>query len=69
MAKKAGKKSTKMVSPLYEGGTMNGPVAGPTSGTPPKDPFGYLSNTGYAAPSGSPADRTASSSGERATAK
>jgi len=68
MAKKSGK-STEMVSPLYSPGSMNGPVAGPKGGKSPRDPFNYLSNSGDSAPSGSPADRSASSHGERATAK
>jgi hypothetical protein len=66
MAKKGGKE--RLVSPLYESGSTNGPVAGPTSGTSPGDPLGYKGRTGYKAPSGSPADRQASSTGERATA-
>ena len=65
---KNGKKSTKLVGPLYESGTMNGPAAGPKGGTSPADPMGYLSPKGYAAPSGSPADRGASAPAERATA-
>ena len=70
MAKKnGGRKSAKPVSPLYEGGTMNGPAAGPKGGVSPRDPFGYLDPSGGAAPSGSPADREASSHGERSTAK
>lgn len=69
MAKKGGKgKSTTMVSPLYESGTTNGPVGGPTGGIAPKDPLGYLSNSGQAAPGGSPSERTPTSKGERATA-
>ena len=69
MAKRGnGKKSVRPVSPLYEGGRMNGPVAGPTGGVSPRDPLGYLSNKGSNAPGGSPADRQASSHGERATA-
>jgi len=54
---KNGKKSTKLVGPLYESGKMNGPAAGPTGGTSPRDPNSYLSNSGYKAPSGSPTDR------------
>lgn len=54
---KKGKKSAAMVSPMYESGRMNGPVAGPKSGTAPADPFNYLGKSGYAAPSGSPTDR------------
>jgi hypothetical protein len=65
MAKKG---SGGMVGPLYESGNTNGPVAGPKGGTSPKDPLGYKSNSGYKAPGGSPADRQASSTGERATA-
>jgi len=68
MAKNGKKGSAKIVSPLYESGSMNGPVAGPTGGKSPGDPFGYLSATGSTAPGGSPSDRQASSYGERATA-
>jgi len=56
MAKKGSKKSAQPVSPLYESGRLNGPVGGPKSGKSPRDPFGYLSNTGDAPPSGSPGD-------------
>jgi hypothetical protein len=68
MAKKGSKKSTKPVSPLYESGTMVGPMAGPKGGVQPRDPFGYLSATGEAPPAGSPGDHAPSSKGERATA-
>lgn len=58
MAKKnGGKKSTALVGPLYESGRTNGPASGPKGGISPRDPLGYLSNTGQSAPSGSPADR------------
>jgi len=57
MAKKSGGKSTAMVSPLYVSGKTVGDVAGPKGGKSPADPNGYLSRTGDAAPSGSPADR------------
>jgi hypothetical protein len=58
MAKNGGKKSAKLVGPLYgEGGTTNGTAAGPKGGTSPKDPLGYLSQSGQSAPSGSPSDR------------
>ena len=69
MATKNGKKSAKMLSPLYEGGSMNGPAAGVKGGLPARDPLGYNSSKGQGAPSGSPADRQASSYGERATAR
>jgi len=65
----AKRESAKLVSPLYESGSMNGPAAGPSGGVAPNDPFGYMTNPGMKAPSGSPADRGASSSGTRATAK
>lgn len=51
MAKKNGKGSAKPYGPLYESGKTNGPVAGPTGGIAPRDPMGYLSNTGKSAPS------------------
>lgn len=57
MAKKDGKKSTAMVSPLYVSGKHVGEVAGPKGGKSPADPNGYLSRKGDSAPSGSPADR------------
>lgn len=50
-------KSTKPVSPLYESGRTNGPVAGPKGGIRPSDPHNYLSRSGQSAPSGSPSDR------------
>jgi len=59
---KNGKKSTKLVGPLYESGKMNGPAAGPTGGTSPRDPNGYLTASGYKAPSGSVTDRGPSAS-------
>lgn len=68
MAKKNGKKSAKLVGPLYEGGTMNGPAAGPTGGVSTKDPMGYLSNSGSSAPGGSPSERGHSAPAERETA-
>ena len=68
MAKKNGGKSAKLVGPLYTPGTHNGPVAGPTGGESPSDPMGYLNPKGKSAPGGSPADRQASSTAERATA-
>lgn len=63
-----GGKSTKMVGPLYESGTMNGPAAGPKGGTAPRDPLGYMSQSGQTAPGGSPSDRQSGPAGERATA-
>lgn len=54
---KNGKKSAALVSPMYEGGRMNGPVAGPRGGVSPADPCNYLGKSGASAPSGSPADR------------
>ena len=60
--------SSKMVSPLYESGTMNGPAAGPKGGESVPDPMSYLSKSGMKAPGGSPSDRQASSEGERSTA-
>jgi hypothetical protein len=68
MAKNGNGKSTRMVSPLYESGRTNGPVAGPKGGKSPSDPLGYKSRTGDSAPGGSPGDRQASSTGEAATA-
>lgn len=65
MAKKNGRGSTKLVSPLYESGSTNGPAEGPKGGKAPGDPLGYLTRSGDAAPSGSPSDRPA----ERATAR
>ena len=59
MAKKGGKGSAKIVSPMYESGRTNGPVAGPKGGISPRDPMNYLGNSGQSAPSGSPADRPA----------
>jgi hypothetical protein len=56
MAKKNGKGSTKMVSPMYDGGSMNGPVYGPKGGTHIPDPSNYLNSPGQAAPSGSMTD-------------
>jgi hypothetical protein len=55
MAKKNG--GSKLVSPLFVGGKTNGEVAGPKGGTAPRDPFGYLSNSGQSAPGGSPSDK------------
>jgi hypothetical protein len=66
MAKNNG--STKLVSPLYESGRMNGPVAGPTGGPSVPDPMSYLSKSGMKAPGGSPSDRSSGPAGERATA-
>lgn len=69
MAKKNGNGgSAKLVGPLYQSGTMNGPVAGPTGGSTIPDPMGYLSKSGKDAPGGSPADRSSGPAGERATA-
>lgn len=67
MAKKAGGK-VGYHGPLFTSGRTNGPVAGPKGGQMPRDPLGYMSGGGNAAPGGSPADRKPSSRGERATA-
>ncbi len=67
MAKKNGK-SAELLSPLYASGRTNGEVAGMKGGKSPSDPLGYRTETGSAAPGGSPADRKASSYGPAATA-
>lgn len=56
MARQGGVDDRKQASPLYQGGSTNGPVGGPTGPPHTPDPFNYLNSPGGTAPGGSPAE-------------
>lgn len=63
MAKEVGGKAP-LVSPLYESGRMNGPVAGPKGGIATPDPMNYLNSPGkLPVPSGNIKDREVQNTG------
>lgn len=58
--KKGGIDDSKQATPLYKGGTMNGPTGGPTEPPRVPDPLGYLQDPGMNKFGGSPADKLTS---------
>jgi len=58
--KRGGVNDSKQATPLYKGGSMNGPTGGPTEPARTPDPLGYLSDPGRPAPGGKPGSKLTS---------